>query len=160
MALPLAGSRDPITLLKTPESDSDARFSPDGRFVAYHSRMNGRSLEVYVQGFDSEGRAGLTGNRLQISNKGGVAPVWRRDGKELFYSTMEGTIMAVDLQLSPSLRAERPRELFRSTMVDGRLHSYAIGRDGKRFMMVLKPRLSPEPPRLTVVTNWRRRLTD
>ena len=68
MLLPLQGDRKPIVLLQTPESDSDARFSPDGRWIAYHSRLNGRSVEVYVQGFSGDGKIGLTGTRLQISN--------------------------------------------------------------------------------------------
>lgn len=66
MLLPLAGERKPITLLQTREADSDARFSPDGRWLAYHSRMSG-ALEVYVQAFSGDGTIGLTGPRLQIS---------------------------------------------------------------------------------------------
>ena len=75
MLLPLQGDRKPIVLLQTPESDSDARFSPDGRWIAYHSRLNGRSVEVYVQGFSGDGKVGLTGTRLQISD-GGAGPLW------------------------------------------------------------------------------------
>jgi serine/threonine protein kinase len=86
MLLPLAGERKPITLLQTRESDSDARFSPDGRWLAYHSRMSG-TMEVYVQAFSGDGTIGLTGPRLQISRGGGTAPLWRHDGKELYYSS-------------------------------------------------------------------------
>ena len=46
--------------------------------------MNGRSLEVYVQAFSGDGTIGLTGRRLQISDGGG-GPLWRRDGREVYY---------------------------------------------------------------------------
>src|SRR5262245_42758131 len=112
MALPLDGNREPVVLLQTPESDSDARFSSDGRFLAYHSRLSGRTIEVYVQAFNSTGKVGLTGERLQISNSGGMAPLWRKDGREIYYRALDGKVMAAEVQVSPTLRAERPRELF------------------------------------------------
>lgn len=147
--------------MQSPEGDSDARFSPDGRLLAYHSRLNGRSIEVYVQAFSGDGNAGLTGERLQISNDGGVLPVWSRDGRELFYHQLpDGKLMAASIHLSPGLRAERPRELFASPMAIGGLHVYDVSPDGQRFLMVLKPRSSPEPLHLNVVTNWHRRLPD
>jgi Tol biopolymer transport system component len=157
MALPLQGPREPVVLVQTPESDSDARFSPDGRFLAYHSRMNGRTLEIYLQAFRGEGKVGLIGERLQVSSSSSVAPLWRKDGRELYYHTIDGKVMAVDVELSPTLKVGRPRELFRSNMVDGRLHTYAVAADGQRFLMVMKARSTPEPLHLTVLTNWRRR---
>jgi len=156
MALPLQNPQEPIVLVQTPESDSDARFSPDGRFLAFQSRMNGRTGEVYVQAFNRDGKVGLTGERLQISNTGGLAPLWRKDGRELYYHSLDGKLMAADIHLSPAPRAERPKELFPSNMVEGRLHTYAASADGQRFLMVLKPRSGPEPLHLNVVTNWQR----
>ena len=55
MLLPVHGERKPVVLLQTPDSDSDARFSPDGKWLAYHSLMNGRSVEVSVQAFRGDG---------------------------------------------------------------------------------------------------------
>ena len=159
MLLPLQGDRKPIVLLQTPESDSDARFSPDGRWIAYHSRLNGRSLEVYIQGFSGDGKVGLIGTRLQISNGGAVAPLWRGDGKEVYYQTMlGGKVMAAALQFVPQLQAARPRELFTIDLLEGRLHSLDVTADGKKFLAVLNPRQKPQPPRLTVVTDWQARL--
>jgi Tol biopolymer transport system component len=155
MLLPLDGERKPVTLLQTPESDSGARFSPDGKWLAYHSRLNGRTAEVYVQAID--GAAGFTGDRIQVSNNGGVAPHWRRDGRELFYFTVGGKLMSADVQLGPVARVQRPRELFTSTGATEAIHFYDVAADGKRLIMVLKP-VSPDPARLTVVTNWQHRI--
>ena len=159
MLLPLEGDRKPITLLQTPESDSDARFSPDGRWLAFHSRLNGSTLEVYVQAFSGTGTVGLTGPRVQVSNGMGGAPLWRRDGRELYYQTVgTGKIMAAGIQLSPRLQAERPRELFSADISTERLHPIAVTSDGGKFLAVLNARTKPQAPRLNVMTNWRARL--
>ena len=60
------------------------------------------------------------------------------------------------IQLTPSLRAEQPRELFAIDFVAEALHPRDITGDGK-FLFVLHPREKPDPPRLTVVTNWEAR---
>ena len=160
MLLPLQGDRKPIVLLQTPESDSDARFSPDGRWLAYHSRLNGSTVEVFVQAFSGDGPVGLTGSRVQVSNESGGAPLWRRDGRELFYNTTPDPktqllkIMAVPIQFAPTPRPERPRELFQVDYRWESIHSKDVSADGKKFLMVLRSRQKQPPPNLTVVTDW------
>ena len=121
-----------------------------------HSLLNGRSMEVYVQAFSGDGTIGLTGRRLQISDGGG--PLWRGDGRELYYQksvqkTPEPAMMAVSLTFSPELTADRPRELFGAEIADG-IHTRDVSKDGSKFLIVLKAREKPQPPRLTVVTDW------
>ncbi|SPE50337.1 Protein kinase/protein beta WD-40 repeat [Verrucomicrobia bacterium] len=53
-------------------------FSPDGRWLAYASDESGR-FEVYVQPFPRGG------GKWQVSSEGGCAPLWARNGKQLFY---------------------------------------------------------------------------
>ncbi len=64
--------------LRTPFNESAARFSPDGRWLAYVSDESGR-YEVYVQPYPGPG------GKRQISTEGGTEPVWSRNGRELFY---------------------------------------------------------------------------
>ena len=160
MLLPLQGDRKPVVLVQTPESDSDARFSPDGHWLVYHSRLNGTTLEVYVQAFSGDGNVGLTGSRVQVSNNGGGAPLWRRDGRELFYNTLPDPksplikVMAVPIQFAPTPRPERPRELFQVDYKYEALHSKDVSADGKKLLMVLRPRQKQPPATLTVVTDW------
>ena len=160
MLLPLQGDRKPIVLLQTPESDSDARFSPDGRWLAYHSRLNGSTVEVFVQAFSGDGPVGLTGSRVQVSNASGGAPLWRRDGRELFYNTTPDPktellkIMAVPIQFAPTPRPEQPRELFQVDYRWESIHSKDVSADGKKFLLVLRSRQKQPPPNLTVVTDW------
>ena len=46
-----------------------------------------------------------------MSTGGGTEPRWRRDGKELFYVAPSGTLMAVDVSLTPTLKIGARREL-------------------------------------------------
>jgi len=61
-------------------TESQAQFSPDGKWIAFISDESKRN-EVYVQAFPKPGE------RFPISGAGGMQPRWREDGKELFYLT-------------------------------------------------------------------------
>src|SRR5262249_56218270 len=87
--LALSGERKPNQLLATPFVQTHFRFSPDGRWIAFDSNESGRH-EVYVGSVPS-----LAERRL-VSSAGGVQPIWRNDGKELFYLAPDGKLTAVD----------------------------------------------------------------
>ena len=71
----------PFAFLATPFREGGGRFSPDGKWIAYTSDETGR-VEVYVRRFAGDpAREG----KIQISKNGGEGPVWRSDGQELFY---------------------------------------------------------------------------
>jgi serine/threonine protein kinase len=76
--LPLTGEGKPIPVAQTRFREEQPQFSPDGKWIAYTSDESGQP-EVYVQPFPT------TGSKWQISNSGGTQPMWRRDGKELFF---------------------------------------------------------------------------
>jgi Tol biopolymer transport system component len=98
-------------LLDTPARHGAIRFSPDGRWVAYTSEETGR-FEVFVRPFVN-GTAGQ--EKIQISESGGDFPVWRADGKELFFMSEDATIHGVP---TSNLRIDglvaRPQALFRA----------------------------------------------
>ena len=77
-AVPIAGTRS-TTVLRRPASGSinQPQFAPDGHSVAYNADETGR-WEVYITSFPSNGE------RVQVSINGGVQPVWRRDGRQLY----------------------------------------------------------------------------
>ena len=76
--LPLFGDRKPFAFAETPFTEASAVFSPDGRWIAYTSNEGGQA-DVYVQSFPGPGA------KSQVSRDGGSHPVWRADGRELFY---------------------------------------------------------------------------
>src|SRR5205085_9540319 len=85
--------RKPVPLVQGNFVAALPRFSPDGHWIAYSSTESGRP-EVYVIPFG--GGAG----KWQISSAGGSGPVWRRDGKELFYwSVADNSLMSAPIAL-------------------------------------------------------------
>ena len=100
--LPLSGSRRPELLLETPFPKDQFHVSPDGRWIAFNSLESGR-WEVYAAAFPS------FNDKRRVSRDGGGQPLWRNDGKELFYLSLQGKLMAVDTTLgAPSRRVIRP----------------------------------------------------
>ena len=95
----------PTRFLTTQFSDADMAFSPDDRWVAYHSNRSGKS-EVYVRPFP-----GSSGNdaEVQVSNSGGAGPAWLPNGRELLYQA-GGQIMAIGYAMKgESFIADKPR---------------------------------------------------
>jgi len=129
--LPLEGRREPRPFLRTAFNESLGRFSPDGRWVAYVSDETGRP-EVYVQSFP------LSTGKWKVSNEGGLQPVWRRDGRELFYISRNRHLQSVAvIPGSNEFEAGPPRSLFAMPPLQahgGRNH-YDVTADGQRFLV-------------------------
>lgn len=140
--LPLTGERRPSIFLRTPFGEYEARFSPDGKWVAYTNDESGRR-EVYVR------RVGGDGEKWQVSNAGGQQPRWRRDGRELFYLSPGMKLMAVGVKLGDTFEAGTPVPLFR---IESRAAQYDVAADGQRFLVNTEANAPPLP--LTVVTGW------
>jgi len=145
--LPLFGEGKPFPFVATPYNEYDARFSPDGKWVAYDSTESGKD-EVYVRPFpDSDA------GKWQISSTGGVCPVWRGDGKEIFYRNGR-KIMAAEIRLDPEFESGTPKILFETappTLADDTL--FDVSRDGERFVLST-PSDSQYFSSVTVVLNW------
>ena len=150
--LPLDGDRKPVPFLRTEFSEGQAAFSPDGRWAAYTSFESG-GPEVYVRPFSSPGTAGSSsaGGKWQISKAGGQAPRWRGDGKELFYSTPDGRVMAVEVTANPSFQAGIPQPLFN---VAPNASNLQVTPDGKRFLIAAPPQQTSVEIPITVLLNW------
>ena len=149
--LPLAGARTLRPFVQTKGYDSDARFSPDGRFVAYLSTESGRP-EVFVRPFPGPGP------KSQVSTDQGWAPVWSRNGRELFYESigekMTIKMMAVDVETTPAFRAGRPRALFQGNFYSPEYVSNDMTRDGTRFLMIRPDPAESGETHVNVVMNW------
>jgi len=95
-------------------------------------------------------------SRVLVSNSG-TAPIWRRDGKELFYFSDTGRLMGVDVRESAnSIAFGAARELFASAMYGNSAGaSYDVSPDGKTFLMLLPEEGGQSDNELTVLINWR-----
>ena len=105
-ALPLGGG-DPAAVVQASSTYVDEpHLSPDGGWLAYMSSESGR-YEVYVETF------GRDGDRVRVSVDGGGQPRWRGDGRELFYATPTGRLMAVAVRVAGDRpEVSLPVELF------------------------------------------------
>jgi hypothetical protein len=101
---------------------------------------------VYVQPFPA------TGGRYQVSKVAGTQPLWRGDGKELFFLAA-GTIMAAAIDTTREFQAGVPQTLFAGGVANVGRRQYAITRDGKRFLMIT-PEGTSSNATLTIVVNW------
>jgi eukaryotic-like serine/threonine-protein kinase len=154
--LPMFGDRKPVPLFPNATYDhGDGRVSPDGKWIAYFSAEYGRS-ELYITSFP----AGV--GRWQVSTTGIVpAPVWRADGKELYFVTLDGNMMVASIHESPtSIAVERVQPLFHSPFVSGLVRSLfdVDPKDGQRFIGAAAPDTSSLP--LNIITNWPAELKD
>jgi hypothetical protein len=82
-----------------------------------------------------------------------VQPQWRKDGRELYYLTFDGKVMAVGIDSGASLKTGSPTRLFGTPLRPATGHTqYAVSSDGQRFL-VIEPIVEPAKP-MTVVLNW------
>ena len=125
-----------------------ARLSPDGRWLAYGSAESG-TLEIMVHDFPA------AGERRQVSVGGGTQAAWRGDGKELYYVSPDGKIMAVDIRTERGFEAGAPRALFPTRilpLVEAR-NNYDVTRDGQRFLVNSRRPEDASLP-ITVIAPW------
>ncbi|MBV8201001.1 MAG: PD40 domain-containing protein, partial [Acidobacteria bacterium] len=148
--VPLSGERKPSPYLQTSFNETHARFSPDGRLVAYTSNESGRD-EVFVQTFPAGG------GKWQISTDGGDQAQWRADGKELLFLGLDRKLRAVTVGGEHGFEPGVQRVLFETrTGLPAGLATrayYAVARDGQRFLVDTIVSEGGRIP-ITVVLNW------
>jgi serine/threonine protein kinase/Tol biopolymer transport system component len=162
--LPLEGDKKPIPFLVTEFKEHDARFSPDGHWVAYDSNESG-NYEIYVRSFamNSAGTAVEAGSKWQISEGYGDQPCWRGDGRELYYRAQDGEVMAVEIVTNPKFKPGKPQPLgFTPPTSSSAGYLWDGTADGRRFL-VAAPKTVPtsnagEP--YTVILNWQASLKE
>ena len=112
-ALPLAGKPEPFPVLAEAADERYGTLSPDGHWLAYISNETA-TYQVYVAAFPTPGI------RRQVSTVGGFEPLWRRDGKELFYMSPDQTLMSVEVNNNSATAVQSAEGVvFHSLHVDG-----------------------------------------
>jgi Tol biopolymer transport system component len=143
-----SGEENPFPVVRTEADEAAGTLSPDGRWLAYVSDASGR-YEVYVQSFPRGG------GMRQVSTGGGRGPLWRRDGRELFYYAGDGKLMAAPVKSGESFEMDRAISLF-EFRAGTRLvpfAPYAVAGDGQRFLINEVVETKPNAS-LTVLVNW------
>ncbi len=135
--LPYEGIKDPV-----------ARFSPDGRWLAYNSYESGLS-RIYVASFPE------AGGKWQVSSSGGYEPRWRRDGRAIYYLDETNRMMEAEVSSSPSFEVGAVKPLFRlPALAQTDEWQYDVSPDGSRFLFVVPTDSGLRGSSITLATNW------
>ena len=153
-ALPMFGDRVPLPLLTGPFSETQGKVSPNGQWIAYASNEGGTFFEVYLQRFPS------LGGKLPVSVNTGSHPIWREEGRELFFISVPGTqydeLMSVTVAESAPAAVGQPRALFGLNVPSSRGNVLAVASDGDRFL--INAYAESAEPDIRVIVNWQRLL--
>ena len=125
-------------------SETDARFSPDGKLVAFVTDETGRD-EVVIAPFPS-------GPATPVSTAGGAIPRWSSNGRELLYIAADGELLAVPVLPGPPVEIGKAVRLSGARAHDGPWGEFEVMSDG-RLLAVVRTRVSSQQP-MTVIVDW------
>jgi tRNA A-37 threonylcarbamoyl transferase component Bud32 len=143
----------PIPILASPFDEEAIAISPDGKWLAYQSDEPGRT-EIIVRPLQN-----INGDKKQVSSGGGVAPLWSRDGKELFYLSTDKRMMAARMIAGEKINFTDPVALFRvpDELLGAEALYYTpwdVARDGRFMMARLVGGDKSQASAIVIVENW------
>jgi hypothetical protein len=115
--------------------------------MAFANADNGR-FEIFIQNYPA------ASGRWQVSTGGGIQPKWRHDGKELFYLSLDGRLMAVPITLGALAEIGKAQPLFQTgveAITGFTWHQYDVSHDGQRFLVNTQDVVNTP---VTVILDW------
>lgn len=157
MALPLDPPGAAKPLLNSPFEERNGDVSPDGRWIAYTSNESSGVTNVFVRPFPA-----VDTGKWQVTTAGGSAPLWSRNGRELFCALAQpggpqalAVIPIPVIPASASFTYGRPEVLFSLANYYANVgRSYDASPDGRRFLLLKSDMVTALHPGLTVVSHW------
>ena len=147
---PLDESAAPQVFADDLGPQSDPRFSPDGRYLAYQSAESGRN-EVYVKPFPGGG------GKWQVSVNGGAAPRWSRRGNRLFFLQLGAptTVMEAEVSTAGAFTVRTPSLVADFLKVGSVAPGWDVTADGTRFLVARQTANAPrQSAPMTIIQNW------
>jgi Tol biopolymer transport system component len=134
----------PQPFVKTTAQESYAKFSPDGKWVAYQSNDSGR-FEVFVRSFPDGDRV------VRVSTDGGIEPYWSSSGSELFYRGLDNRLIATPVRGGSNFETGKPQALFDARGYENR---FAVSPDAQRFLMMPLIAAEQSSTHINIVQNF------
>jgi Tol biopolymer transport system component len=146
---PPGGGLKPVPFLKTGFNELNATFSPDGQWVAYDSDESGES-EVYIAPFSR------VTEKQQISRNGGQRPQWRQDGKEIFFETLNGNLLAAEVRMTAQgVVVGAVRTVIAGTFRGSSSgYYYDVSADGQRILVAVSAAGQKPAEPVTLIQQW------
>ncbi len=142
----------PVSFLRdTAQIFFEARLSPDARWIAYATNRSGR-IEIEVRSFPDPGQAYL------VSLEGGGHPRWRDDGRELYFLSPNGRMMAVSFTPGKPPLIGTPAPLFEVKLIahadrgSFATYEYDVNADGSRFLV--NRQVSAADTSMAIIVDW------
>jgi len=151
--LSLEGDRASELLLDSAFLEVDPAISPDGRWIAYASDETGR-MEIYVRPFPD-----VADGQWQVSADGGFDPLWSPDGRELFFNSFTGMLVA-RVETDSTFEADTPEPFPFSPGFPVIGTEFDIAPDGDRFVFLQSESDATEADGLVLVQHWFQELTE
>jgi serine/threonine protein kinase/Tol biopolymer transport system component len=142
--MPLAGGGKPAPFVQSAAGKTDARFSPDGRYVSYIAEEPSGPA-IYVAPFPGPGE------KVKVTSRSAQVLRWSRAGELLFVSD-DGHLVSVPIRTTPALQMGKPVDLF-AMPAKAVWQSFDVAPDGKRLMAIVPEMDANEHP-LDVIVNW------
>lgn len=134
-----AATRETRAVLATGFNESDARISPDGRWVAFVSDESG-GPEVYVSGWP-------TGPRARVSQAGGRRPRW--SGSSLYFLRGDGEVLWADRQAGSTPTFSVPERVLSVSSV----RDFDVAHGNGRLLAIV-PAPSTGAPDVDALLDW------
>ena len=140
----------------TTANEFGARLSPDGQWILYVTDQAGER-EVWIARYPS----GEQKRRLSVS--GGTHPAWGKKGREVYFISTDGHLVAMPLAFDASGAQSGPAtNLFRMPgpvdVLAGSHNIYKPSTDGQRFLVSEKSAPVDVPP-INIILNWPQLIT-
>ncbi len=151
--MPLAGGGQPRPLVNDAVPTYSARFSPDDKWVLYHSTETGH-YDLYATSL-------ARGGKLQLTSNGAERSRWSADGKAIYFTTMDGSVFEMPvIEDNDRLQPGALRLLFKGATLSATSFfgvSWDVTRDGQRFMVNTAGQQT-DGTAAVIILNWPARL--
>ena len=140
---------EPELFYNDPDSlQASSEFSPDGNWLVYTSNESDQ-YEIYVQPYPA------TGARYQVTQDGGTAPIWSRDGSELFFIRDGRAVLGVEIDTQDGFEFGPEQTLPFAYTTVAMFRNYDITPGGEHFLLVQLDESDSAPrPQINIVLNW------
>lgn len=151
--LPVSGNKKPIKFQANNFDEGGAKFSPDGKWIAYWSNESG-SYQVYIS--PSNGK-----KKWQITNVKNLwcGPFWVKNGHDIYFGANDNKILEINVEKQGNkISFGNPKLVSDLKSINKNITIYDVNKNGDTFVAGISDK-SGTPSSITMLTNWQSSIT-